>query len=90
MPTTTASSIGSKMVGTAIRSARIRAGLTQAEVARQLGTAPSYVAKVELGGANLTVGQLVNFANAMGVGVDVQFPEVSAEFRSLPRPAAAV
>jgi hypothetical protein len=50
-----------------------RATLTQAEVARRLGVSVSYIAVVEAGGRNLTLGQLADIANAMRLGIDVTF-----------------
>lgn len=80
MPQTTRSSIYSKRVGQSIRAARQSAGLTQAEVARRMGVSAPYVVAVEGGRANLTVGQLAAFAEAMQRGLDVGFPVVSSEY----------
>jgi transcriptional regulator with XRE-family HTH domain len=44
---------------------------------------PSYVAAVEAGRENLTVGQLANIANAMGAGLDIEFAVPSREYESL-------
>lgn len=56
-------------------------GLSQAEVARRMGVKPPYVAGVESGTRNLTLGQLANFADALQRGLDISFPSVAAEFR---------
>lgn len=69
----------SKIVGEQIRTSRVEAGLTQAEVARRLRVSPPYVANVEAGRTNLTVGQLTNIATAMGVGLEIRFPTVERE-----------
>jgi transcriptional regulator with XRE-family HTH domain len=73
MPRTAASEIHAKVVGREIKAARHVLGLTQAEVAKRLGVSPSYLAAVEAGRRNLTLGQLANIANAMRLGVDVSF-----------------
>jgi uncharacterized protein len=74
MPRTAASAIAAKQAGEAIRGARRAAGLTQAELGRRLRASDSYVANVEAGRENLTVGQLANFAAAMGAGLELAFP----------------
>jgi transcriptional regulator with XRE-family HTH domain len=73
MPRTAVSEIHAKVVGRELRSTRHALGLTQAELARRLEVSPSYIASVEAGGRNLTLGQLANIANAMRLGVDVRF-----------------
>lgn len=73
MPRTAASEIHAKVLGRELRAARSSLGLTQAEVARRLDVSPSYLAAVEAGRRNLTLGQLANIANAMRVGVDIAF-----------------
>jgi transcriptional regulator with XRE-family HTH domain len=65
-----------KVVGRAIRGARVEAGLTQAQLATRMGVNPSYVTNVEAGRVNVTVGQLANVAQALGTGLDVRFPEL--------------
>lgn len=73
MPRTAASEIHAKVLGRELRAARNALGLTQAEVARRLDVSPSYLAAVEAGRNNLTLGQLANIANAMRVGIDIAF-----------------
>jgi transcriptional regulator with XRE-family HTH domain len=73
MPRTAVSEVHAKVVGREIRSARRALGLTQAEVARRLGVSASYIAAVEAGGRNLTLGQLANIASAMRLGINVSF-----------------
>jgi transcriptional regulator with XRE-family HTH domain len=72
-PRSHTSEIHAKVLGRELRAARSALGLTQAEVARRLDVSPSYLAAVEAGRHNLTVGQLANIANAMRVGIDVAF-----------------
>ena len=71
-------------VGVEIRRARTAQGLSQAELARRMGVKPPYVAGIEAGKRNLTLGQLANIADALGRGLDITFPEVQAEFRTTP------
>jgi len=73
MPRTAASEIHAKVVGRELRETRHALGLTQAQVAERLGVSASYIAAVEAGRRNLTLGQLANIANAMRLGIDVSF-----------------
>jgi transcriptional regulator with XRE-family HTH domain len=73
VPRTAASEIHAKVVGRDIAGVRHALGLTQAEVATRLGVTPSYLAAVEAGRHNLTLGQLANIANAMRLGITVGF-----------------
>jgi hypothetical protein len=73
VPRTAVSEIHAKVVGRELRGTRRALGLTQAEVAKRLGVSASYIAAVEAGGRNLTLGQLANIANAMRLGIDVTF-----------------
>ncbi len=50
----------------ALYNARKAAGLTQAQVAEKMGTKQTYVAQLERGRRNLTLGTLVRFAAACG------------------------
>lgn len=79
MPKTHSSDVLSKIVGEEIRRARIEAGLSQAEVARRLEVSPPYIANVEAGRANLTIGQMTNIASAIGAGLEIRFPVVERE-----------
>lgn len=71
----------SARVGVEVRRARIEEGLSQAELARRMGVQPPYVAGLEAGTRNLTLGQLANIADALHRGLDITFPAVAAEFR---------
>ena len=86
MPRTATSDVAAKVVGHNIRSARLEAGLTQAQVAARLGVNPSYVTNLEAGRVNATVGQLAHVAEALGAGLDVNFPVLASEPVRLPRP----
>jgi transcriptional regulator with XRE-family HTH domain len=93
MPRTSPSAIASKVVGEQIRTTRKRLGLSQVAVADRLGVTGGYVASVEAGRYNLTLGQLTNFAAAMGVALDVRFSIPAEEpmhlaAASTPRPHA--
>jgi hypothetical protein len=46
-----------------------------------MGVKPPFVAGLEAGTRNITLGQLANIADALGRGLDITFPVVSAEFR---------
>jgi transcriptional regulator with XRE-family HTH domain len=77
MPRTAASDLASKLVGKEVRSARIDAALTQAELAARLETSSSYVANVEAGRVNVTVGQLARIADALGTDLEISLPQIS-------------
>lgn len=80
MPQTSRSSVYAKRVGASIRAARLSIGLTQAQVASRMGVSAPYVVAVEAGRANPTVGQLAAFAEAMLLGLEVDFPAVPREY----------
>jgi len=72
MPRTTASAGTARMAAQAIRAARAELGVTQAELARRLGTSAPYITSVEAGRENLTLGQLTNIANALDAGLEIR------------------
>ena len=74
MPRTASSDIGSKVVGAAIRHARTKAGITQAELASRIGSHASYITNVEAGRVNVTLGQLAHIADALGAGLEISLP----------------
>lgn len=74
MPRTATSEITAKVVGAEIRRARTELGLTQSDVAARLQVGKSYLANVEAGRANLTLGQLAHIANALGTGLMISLP----------------
>lgn len=73
VPRTAVSEVHAKVVGRELRETRDALKLTQAQVAERLGVSASYIAAVEAGRRNLTLGQLANIANAMRLGIDVSF-----------------
>lgn len=79
MPRTTVSALASKVVGEEIRRSRLALGLSQAALARRLDVSPPYLAKVEAGRANLTVGQMAAIAEALGAGLEIRFPVLERE-----------
>jgi transcriptional regulator with XRE-family HTH domain len=84
MPRTHMSDATSARVGLEVRRARMEEGLSQAELARRMGVKAPYVAGIESGTRNLTLGQLANIADALERGLDITFPSVAAEFRERP------
>ena len=74
MPRTHTSDATSARLGIEIRRARVEQGLTQAEFARRMGVKPPYVASLEAGKRNVTLGQLANIADALDRGLDITFP----------------
>lgn len=80
MPRTHTSDATSARVGHEVRRARSELGLTQAELARRMGVKAPYVAGLEAGTRNITLGQLANIADALGRGLDISFPAVTAEY----------
>ena len=74
MPRTTRSDVASKVVGGAIRDARLAVGLSQDELAKRLGVSRPYIVRVERGFENSTVGQVFNIASSLGVGFRLSMP----------------
>lgn len=77
MPRTRSSDVTSRRIGEEVRRSRAELGITQAELAKRLDVSPPYVAAIEAGQTNLTVGSLAAIADALGRGLDVLFPQVS-------------
>lgn len=61
------------LVGGRIAELRVRADLTQANVAERIGTTTSNYQRIEYGGQNLTLESLAKIANAIGVRVSEFF-----------------
>lgn len=83
MPRTTTSAAVAKQVGSALRQARTSQDMTQAEVARRLNVSASYIANLEAGRENPTVGQLANLAAGVGGVIDIRFAFFERERISL-------
>lgn len=56
-----------KNVGKCVAALRVARGLTQQELADQLGITVNYVQRIEIGGSNLTMHTLVRWANWLDV-----------------------
>ena len=56
---------------------RTRAGLTQTELARRMGTTQSSIARVESGGSLPTLGMLARLAHATGATLRIAAPGIS-------------
>lgn len=90
MPRTAQSQVAAKRVGEAVRSTRQRARLTQAQLAERMAVSAPYVANLEAGRENVTLGQLANIAAALGAGLDVSFPlPIREPVKVLEQPPAA-
>lgn len=74
MPRTRTSELHAAAVGKRIRAAREDVGMTQRQLAAEMGVSQPVVAQLETGRANPTLGQLAAVADALGAGLDVQFP----------------
>lgn len=87
MPKTATSDIASKVVGQEVRHVRTALGLSQAGVARLLDVTPGYIASIEAGRYNLTIGQLMNIASALQVELDIKLniPEDDEPLTIVPR-----
>jgi DNA-binding XRE family transcriptional regulator len=62
----------------ALIGARLAAGLTQAELAEQIGTKQSAIARLENGASNPTLDMLVRLAKALSVSFEIT-PDASVE-----------
>jgi transcriptional regulator with XRE-family HTH domain len=79
MPRTATSVTANSYVASVLRSAREAAGLTQSELAERLDVSPAYVQKVEAGKANLTIGQLARFGEALGAFLQLELKPLPVE-----------
>ena len=59
-----------KAIGMRVKSARIRKGMTQDEVAEKAEISNSHISNVETGNTKVSLPPLVLIANAIGVSVD--------------------
>jgi len=62
-------------LGTRLREARLRAGLTLREVARQLGVSASFVSQLENGKSQPSVVTLYSLTQLLGVSIDRMFEQ---------------
>ena len=74
MPRTRRSAIHAQIVGQRIRTARDEVGLTQIQLAQRMDVSQPVIAALEAGRGNPTIGQLAAIADALQVGLDVEFP----------------
>jgi transcriptional regulator with XRE-family HTH domain len=86
VPRTATTDITQRVVGDAIRRARVDAGLTQAELARRITVSPAYITNVEAGRTNLTVGQLGNIAGALGAKIELRLERADVPALTVPAP----
>jgi transcriptional regulator with XRE-family HTH domain len=89
MPRTAASEVTAKAVGEEIRRARRELALTQRELADRLGASQSYVANVEAGRENLTLGKLAQIADALGTALAIRLELVERATIAVPEDQAA-
>lgn len=66
----------------ALLEVRERRGWTQEELAQRLGVTQSYVAKLESGRENLTLGQLAKVGKALGCRLRIEFVEEETDAAS--------
>mgnify|MGYP000937752792 CR=1 FL=1 len=64
-----------RILGEVLRSARLRTGLTQAELARELGVSQRYVMELEAGKPTKAVERLFAFTRATGVSLFAELPD---------------
>ncbi|HEV2943914.1 MAG TPA: helix-turn-helix transcriptional regulator [Solirubrobacteraceae bacterium] len=86
MPRTRRSAVHAQVVGQRIRAARDEVGLTQLQLAQRMDVSQPVIAALEAGRGNPTIGQLAAIADALQVGLDVEFPLLPAT----PRPGVVV
>jgi transcriptional regulator with XRE-family HTH domain len=82
MPRTRRSAVHAQLVGHRIRAAREGVGLTQLQLANRMEVSQPVIAALEAGRGNPTVGQLTAVADALRVGLDVDFPLLPATPRA--------
>lgn len=82
MPRTRRSAIHAQLAGQRIRGARESVGLTQGQLADRMGISQPVVAALEAGRGNPTIGQLAAVAQALRVGLDIDFPLLPATPRA--------
>jgi HTH-type transcriptional regulator / antitoxin HipB len=75
------------MVGSAVRAARLRSGVSQAELARRAKTSQPSIARLEKGQVSPTVISLDRIARALGTELVIDFEPVTEAASSRPSPA---
>lgn len=65
-------------IGRRLRAARLGAGLTLASVARQAGVSEGFLSKLERGQAAASIANLIQLADALGLGLHELFPSETA------------
>jgi transcriptional regulator with XRE-family HTH domain len=73
-------------LGEQIRCAREAQNLTQAELARRMGTVQSAIARLEMGGSDVKLGTLVRLRRALGVELDIKLHMPNATTADDPSP----
>ena len=76
------------MVGSAVRAARRRAGLSQVELARRAGTSQPSIARLERGLVSPTVISLDRIARALGAELVIDFEAPRADAAQRPAPTS--
>jgi HTH-type transcriptional regulator / antitoxin HipB len=74
------------MVGSAVRAARLRSGVSQAELARRAKTSQPSIARLEKGQVSPTVISLDRIARALGTELIIDFEPVTEARSSRPSP----
>ncbi len=59
-----------KRFGKNVKIERIRQDLKQADVAERLGIEQNYIALIEIGRINMSLGKILELANAIGVHIE--------------------
>ena len=72
------------MVGSAVRAARLRSGVSQADLARRAKTSQPSIARLEKGQVSPTVISLDRIARALGAELIIDFEPVSDETKKTP------
>lgn len=76
------------LIARTLAAARVRASLTQEEVAQRMGTSASFVSRLEAadGRHSPTLGTLRKYANAVGCDLQIQLVQRTPRERPAPRP----
>ena len=62
-----------EQIGRQLRQARLDAGISQVELAAEIGMASTYLSEVETGKHNITLDTLAGIASFLGLDVQVEF-----------------